>query len=609
MTILYLILFIYAQLIFFKKTRFSQFNCGITGFCGEGPANQAKLRLLAVLNEERGKHSSGINMSDGVSIKTAGFHDGQFRDGFKHKPLTALTGGPVLVHTRQATVGDHTEANAHPFKYKLATDKEAFVFTHNGTVSNWKDLCKEYNTDSTQFTVDSKALGYLVYKYGFEVLSKYEGSAAAAFKYLNNNNTLFLWNGATKTTKNGAFIYDRSLFYYYDKEDRGYYYSSDKDHLVHAANGDKALIEAVPTNTVIRITNGKITKKYPIDRSHIFDPPYNNTYYDNYSRYNTVDDDEEVKEKRAIFFVVNELVYSKGRLYQVINSTGTLADLTGTFYISNKSKQVLSSKDAKITKHSVYYIYKGIQLKNAGALAEFKRMKYNIDFNKAVFNHLIHKDFLLLSNGYYWKENSLVSDTIQPDFSVYKFEINFGKLVSQTRPAPLAMSPKQKTKGPSLKSDPALEYFNTLFATEYPSRIEAEEWWKDFVKTTDEYDFDGYYKQFLEDTLDSDIVAADNKDLASITRTEEHIFDNDAGDILDTELINDFVKDFKVLKDNIEALYWDANLINSSIVENSELDKDIAKLEMVYNLVETPAFYETIAENQEIMQKLLNKYY
>jgi glutamine---fructose-6-phosphate transaminase (isomerizing) len=117
--------------------------CGIIGILGSTPAHP---RLIAALKkvEYRGYDSAGIaTLEDGeirrvrTPGKVAGLEEAVLAVG--------LTGASGIGHTRWATHGKPTEANAHPH----ATERVAVV--HNGIIENFRELRAELEAGGAVF--------------------------------------------------------------------------------------------------------------------------------------------------------------------------------------------------------------------------------------------------------------------------------------------------------------------------------------------------------------------------------------------------------------------------------------------------------------------------
>ena len=106
--------------------------CGIVGILGNHEASQILLDALKRL-EYRGYDSSGIaTINDGVLERRREIGKlVNLADKLVHKPLKGKIG---IGHTRWATHGSPTVANAHPQQ----TGKVAVV--HNGIIENFKKL-------------------------------------------------------------------------------------------------------------------------------------------------------------------------------------------------------------------------------------------------------------------------------------------------------------------------------------------------------------------------------------------------------------------------------------------------------------------------------------
>jgi glucosamine--fructose-6-phosphate aminotransferase (isomerizing) len=129
--------------------------CGIIGYTGDGPAAELVLDALSRL-EYRGYDSAGVAVggNGGVAIEK---DDGRVDD---LEPARSLEGSWGVGHTRWATHGAPTEANAHP--HTGCGGDVALV--HNGIVENHLGLRESLEGKGHTFTseTDSEVVAHLV---------------------------------------------------------------------------------------------------------------------------------------------------------------------------------------------------------------------------------------------------------------------------------------------------------------------------------------------------------------------------------------------------------------------------------------------------------------
>ncbi|MFD1332113.1 glutamine--fructose-6-phosphate transaminase (isomerizing) [Methylopila musalis] len=130
--------------------------CGIVGILGKGPVAAQLVDSLKRL-EYRGYDSAGVATLDGGRIVRRRA-EGKLRNLEASLEATPLGGAIGIGHTRWATHGAPTEANAHPH----ATDRVAVV--HNGIIENFRELRGELEAGGAVFQsqTDTEVVAHLV---------------------------------------------------------------------------------------------------------------------------------------------------------------------------------------------------------------------------------------------------------------------------------------------------------------------------------------------------------------------------------------------------------------------------------------------------------------
>jgi glucosamine--fructose-6-phosphate aminotransferase (isomerizing) len=133
--------------------------CGIVGILGRGPVADQLVDSLKRL-EYRGYDSAGVATLEGAQLDRRRA-EGKLKNLealLKASPLAGHTG---IGHTRWATHGKPTEANAHPH----ATDNVAVV--HNGIIENFRELRARLEKDGARFSseTDTEVVAHLVNAY------------------------------------------------------------------------------------------------------------------------------------------------------------------------------------------------------------------------------------------------------------------------------------------------------------------------------------------------------------------------------------------------------------------------------------------------------------
>jgi glucosamine--fructose-6-phosphate aminotransferase (isomerizing) len=130
--------------------------CGIIGILGQGPVGPLLVDALKRL-EYRGYDSAGVaTLESGAIVRRRA--EGKLRNLETRLVEAPLTGRTGIGHTRWATHGKPTEANAHPH----ATERVAVV--HNGIIENFRELREALIARGARFRseTDTEVVAHLV---------------------------------------------------------------------------------------------------------------------------------------------------------------------------------------------------------------------------------------------------------------------------------------------------------------------------------------------------------------------------------------------------------------------------------------------------------------
>src|ERR1051326_8049816 len=132
--------------------------CGITGYIGERPAVETALNNLKRL-EYRGYDSAGVafpNCSQVQVVRATGKIVNLERALNGNHDVARV----AIAHTRWATHGRPSEANAHP--HTDCSGRLAVV--HNGIIENYAELRRELIAQGHEFTseTDTETLAHLI---------------------------------------------------------------------------------------------------------------------------------------------------------------------------------------------------------------------------------------------------------------------------------------------------------------------------------------------------------------------------------------------------------------------------------------------------------------
>ncbi|MBI3822143.1 MAG: glutamine--fructose-6-phosphate transaminase (isomerizing) [Planctomycetes bacterium] len=131
--------------------------CGIVGYTGRRDAQPILLEGIARL-EYRGYDSAGLATVNGkLYVRKAVGRIAELRSALNGQPLAGTSG---ICHTRWATHGNVTEANAHPH---LSADG-AIAVVHNGVIENYDALKRQLQAQGVNFNsqTDTEVIAHLI---------------------------------------------------------------------------------------------------------------------------------------------------------------------------------------------------------------------------------------------------------------------------------------------------------------------------------------------------------------------------------------------------------------------------------------------------------------
>ncbi len=165
--------------------------CGIVGILGREPVAEHLVNALKRL-EYRGYDSAGVATLEGGALERRRAQ-GKLRNLEKKLESEPLGGTIGIGHTRWATHGRPSEANAHPH----ATDRLAVV--HNGIIENFRELREELEKSGAKFAseTDTEVVAHLVTHEMSKGRSPVEAVKAALPRLRGAFALVFLFKGET----------------------------------------------------------------------------------------------------------------------------------------------------------------------------------------------------------------------------------------------------------------------------------------------------------------------------------------------------------------------------------------------------------------------------
>jgi glucosamine--fructose-6-phosphate aminotransferase (isomerizing) len=168
--------------------------CGIVGILGRGPVADQIVDSLKRL-EYRGYDSAGVATLEGAHIDRRRA-EGKLKNLEAKLGKSPLAGHIGIGHTRWATHGKPTEANAHPHA------AEGVAVVHNGIIENFRELRLELEKSGAKFAseTDTEVVAHLVSSYlqkgaspvdaVKQALPRLKGAFALAFVFKDHDNLM-----------------------------------------------------------------------------------------------------------------------------------------------------------------------------------------------------------------------------------------------------------------------------------------------------------------------------------------------------------------------------------------------------------------------------------
>ncbi|SFL54088.1 glutamine--fructose-6-phosphate transaminase [Bradyrhizobium sp. NFR13] len=168
--------------------------CGIVGILGRGPVADQIVDSLKRL-EYRGYDSAGVATLEGAHIDRRRA-EGKLKNLEAKLGKSPLAGHIGIGHTRWATHGKPTEANAHPHA------AEGVAVVHNGIIENFRELRLELEKGGAKFVseTDTEVVAHLVSFYlqkgaspvdaVKQALPRLKGAFALAFVFKDHDNLM-----------------------------------------------------------------------------------------------------------------------------------------------------------------------------------------------------------------------------------------------------------------------------------------------------------------------------------------------------------------------------------------------------------------------------------
>ena len=245
--------------------------CGIFGIINNKSSkfDSITFNLLGFHNDSRGGDSCGIFIDGKVEYGTDKLK--LYQNFYLKSELLKQTKTCkiALGHCRKASVGGVSPEKAQPVVIYDSEDEKKinFVLIHNGTISNYTELAKEYIPDiDTKNMTDSQILANIIYNCGTDVFGEYIGAGVFVFTdYRKEEPETYIFKGESKEYYSSTTTTEeRPLCFVSDKNK--FIFSSLPNYL--AALQPNLTVYDIPTNKLMIVRNCELYTVKEYDRTN-----------------------------------------------------------------------------------------------------------------------------------------------------------------------------------------------------------------------------------------------------------------------------------------------------------------------------------------------------